>query len=178
MNLYGYAGGDPINNHDPFGLHLVGKIVLRTIKALKTVGRGVDEKALVRAVTDGEDVLVGSQQQASRVARAAGDGARPVGPEAHNLPGGGRGRSHYHPAGRTGGHVFYGIASGLTLSRYAEGRGAFLEGAAAVGDFFNPLGIGKDVMDIYLELRAAEKAAAQTAEKPADDQTQEQKKTP
>ncbi len=115
--------------------------------------KGVDEASAIRAAAEGEDVLAGSQQAASRIARAAGGGQRPVGPEAHRLPGGETGRPHYHPAGRSGGHIFYSVAAGLTLSRYAEGRGAVVEGLAAVGDFFNPLSIANDVIETYEALR-------------------------
>ena len=157
MNLYGFANGDPVNFSDPFGLWPLGKILKLTVAGAKTLMKGADEAAMVRNLAEGEDVIVGSQQAASRIARAAGGGKRPVGPEANKLPGGGQGRPHYHPAGRKGGHVFYSIASGLTLSKYAEGRGTLVEGAAAVGDFFNPLSIAKDAIDIYDMVKPAEK---------------------
>lgn len=148
LNLYGFAAGDPVNFSDPFGLSpikLLGKIVdlVRLGRRSKTVMRNVPEDALVRAVREGEDVRLPTRQAARRVAREAGDGKSPVGPE--RSPGG---DPHYHPHGREGGHVFYGIASALTLEHYAQGSGGLVEGGAKVIDFFNPLSLPKDLMDL------------------------------
>jgi len=44
LNLYGYAGGDPINNHDPFGLELK-PIDARSERALNRLRRSADEAA-------------------------------------------------------------------------------------------------------------------------------------
>lgn len=41
----------------------------------------------------------------------------------------------------------------MTLSHYAEGKGGFLEGAAAVGDLVNPLSVLKDALDIWSTAR-------------------------
>jgi hypothetical protein len=61
---------------------------------------------------------------------------------------------HYHPNPRTGGHVFYSVASALTLSHYVdECTDCVKDDLAAIADFFNPLSLPKDVMDIYYMLR-------------------------
>ena len=113
--------------------------------------KNVPEDRLIDAVKAGDDVIAPSQQAARRVARAAGDGRRPVGPE--RSPGG---RPHYHVSGREGAaHVFYSVAAGLTFSHYAKDASPLVQGAAAVADFFNPLSIANDIIEIAEELKPA-----------------------
>ena len=101
-------------------------------------------------VGDSSGRLAGELTHASGLREPLGKGKPPIGPETHNLPGGSRGRPHYHVNGRVGpSHIFYGVASALTLSHYAEGSSPLVQGAAAVGDFFNPLSLPKDALDIY-----------------------------
>jgi hypothetical protein len=110
--------------------------------------KNLDERALVRAAAENEDIVVtGGRQVASRVARQAGEGRRPVHHDAHRSAGEGA-RPHYHPQGRTG-HVFYSAAAAVTVSNYvAEDASKAVKVGAAVIDFFNPLSIAKDALDI------------------------------
>ena len=117
----------------------------------KTIMKNVPEDRLIDAVRAGDDVIAPSQQAASRIARAAGGGKRPVGPE--RSPGG---RPHYHVNGREGAaHVFYSAAAALTFSHYAKDASPLVQGAAAVADFFNPLSIANDIIEVAEELRPA-----------------------
>jgi len=43
----------------------------------------------------------------------------------------------------------------LTLSHHAEGKGAIVEGLAAIADLFNPASIPKDILDTYRALVGA-----------------------
>jgi len=152
LNLYGFAGGDPINFSDPFGLSPWGKIIKLGVRGFKTLMKRVPEDAMVRAVREGDDVIAGSRQAARRIAREAGEGADPIGPELHRGAGN---RSHYHPAGRSGGHVFYSIAAGLTVSHYVgENAPGIVKAAAAVLDFFNPLGTPNDILQVIDEVKS------------------------
>ena len=143
------------NSRDPFGLFPLGKIIELTVQGFKVIMDVEREDHLVNAVKEGEDVIVGSQSAARRVARAAGDGKSPVGPESHTLPGGEEGMTHYHVNGRsTPSHIFYSAAAAMTLSHYAEGSSPLVRGAAAVGDFFNPLSLPKDLIDAYTDVKS------------------------
>ena len=116
--------------------------------------KNVPEDALVEAVKAGDDVIAPSQQAASRIARAAGDGRRPVGPESNRLPGGQQGRPHYHVAGREGAaHVFFSAAAALTLSHHARDASPLVQKAAAVGDFFNPLSLPNDLIQAAQDIK-------------------------
>lgn len=109
------------------------------------------EDGSVRAVRDGDDVIASSQKRARRIARGAGDGADPIGPERSRGAGN---RPHYHPAGGKGDHVFYSIAAGLTVSHYvSEDATGLIKTGAAVVDFFNPLAIFNDAIEIVEEIK-------------------------
>lgn len=116
--------------------------------------KDVPKEALVRAVPEGDDVIVSSRRAASRVAREAGDGRPPVHDRAHRAAGEGA-RPHYHPHGRQGGHVFYSAASALTVSHYvSENASGVVSTGAAVVDFFNPLSLPKDIIDTYRDVKS------------------------
>jgi hypothetical protein len=79
-------------------------------------------------------------------AHSASDANRPIRNAAHEEGY----MKHYHPKPRTGGHVFYSVAAALTLSHYVEEcTDCVTDELAAVGDFFNPLAIPQDLIDIY-----------------------------
>jgi hypothetical protein len=44
------------------------------------------------------------------------------------------------------------VAAALTAANYAQGSGPVLETAAAIVDFFNPLALGQDIVDIHAML--------------------------
>ena len=149
-NLYGYVLGDPISFQDPQGFSLVGKVINLGIKGFKSLGRGNTDD-LVAAVKSGEDVIAKNRNQAEQIARAAGDGKRPV----HDNPHGPREegyRPHYHPFGREGGHVFYSIAPMLTASYYLQGFGCGAQFVGTVLDIVNPLSLPNDLLELYKEL--------------------------
>ena len=124
------------------------------MRGFKTIAKNVDEDDIVRAVREGDDVIVRDQQTARRVARAAGDGKPPVGPESHRITGGERGRPHYHMNGRSNSsHIFYSAASALTIQHYTKDASPLVQKAAGLADFFNPLSLPKDVLDAVAELK-------------------------
>jgi hypothetical protein len=55
---------------------------------------------------------------------------------------------HYHPNPRTGGHIFYSVAAALTISHYVQCTDCIEAKLATVGDFFNPLSLPQDIIDI------------------------------
>jgi YD repeat-containing protein len=98
----------------------------------------------------GNDLGVGlrtamsSEKLARELALEAGGGMTPIKEFDEQAQ-----RWHYHLGDRSGGHIFYGAAGALTFAYYAKGQGGLAEGAAEVGDFFNPLSLPKDLLDIY-----------------------------
>jgi len=146
------ANGDPVNFSDPFGLNPIGKIVKLGVRGFKKLMGRVPEDALVRNAREFEDVTAPTRQAASRIARQAGDGRTPVHHNAHRSAGEGA-RPHYHPAGSPS-HVFYSFASALTVSHYiGENASGVVKFGAGVLDFFNPLGIIKDAIDITRDVK-------------------------
>jgi uncharacterized protein RhaS with RHS repeats len=152
LNTYGYADANPIGVSDPMGLSPAKLIVMcaRGYKTIKTVGF---EEA-VRLVRQGKNILADSRDQAKKSANAASGGTKPGRDSAHPDPGGsteGR-RPHYHPNPRNGSHVFYSIVAGVTLSNYLKCDDPQQMCTAGVlgevGDFFNPLSIGQDAVDL------------------------------
>ena len=101
-------------------------------------------------VREGEDVTAKSRRLAKDIAQEAGGGRPPIHDEPHGPVTEGY-RPHYHLWDRSGGHVFYSFAAALTFSNYAQGQGPVLEGSAFVLNFFNPLSLPKDLLDIYGE---------------------------
>jgi len=168
VNLYAYAGNNPVAFSDPFGLSPWGKIIKLGVRGFKTLFKRVPEKRLIEAVQEGEDVIAGSRQAARRVARAAGNGADPVGPELHRGAGN---RPHYHAAGRQGGNVFYSVAAALTVSHYvSDDAPTIVKVGAEVLDFFNPLATPQDVIDIIDELKS--ESSADEGEQPDEKETE------
>ncbi|HET9227979.1 MAG TPA: RHS repeat-associated core domain-containing protein, partial [Thermoanaerobaculia bacterium] len=148
-NRYAYVEGGPMTYVDPDGLGKVGfiaKIVRLTFGGgRKTVTRVYSREAAMAAQKKGHDVLMQSRKAAEDLASELSDGKPPI----HEV-GKGKGQyPHYHPADRSGGHIFYNIAAGLTLSHYAEGQGSFLEGLAELGDLVNPLALPQDLIDLF-----------------------------
>ena len=146
-NLYGYVGGNPVNAIDPEGLSPFKLIVL--CKKGYRVIRNLSKREAINEVRKGSDVIASNRSQATQLARAAGSGGRPVRDAAHQpgyMP-------HAHPTPRNGSHVFYNIASGLTVSHYVncgESDTPCIAGVIGqVVDFFNPLGAPKDIIDIF-----------------------------
>jgi RHS repeat-associated protein len=159
LNLYQYVNDNPVMAIDVLGLSGLGKIVKLTLKGLKTTATCVSKEKLIKAVKEGEDVS-GSRALMREVFTEAGDGSAPVFHKAH---GGGKGADakfydHYHlgPEYHGGAHGFIqGFApftAPLTVAYYAKGHGALPEVAAEVIDFFNPLSLPQDIVDIADEI--------------------------
>ena len=144
-DTYSYVGGRPLSYIDPQG-DVIRLITLcgKGYKVVRTVGW----KEAVRMARDGKFQLKGdSRSEMKRLAKAASKGEKPIdhgaGHEPYNNP-------HLHPGPHPGkgGHLFYEVASGLTVAHYFAGCDCALENAAYIIDFFNPLAAGKDVLDI------------------------------
>ena len=128
---------------DPSGLSAfkIIKLCAEGYKVIKDVGF----KQAVQALRRGEDVLAPSTKQARKVANSASDAGSPIRDPAHQADY----MKHYHPNPRTGGHSFYSVAAALTISHYVSCSDCVAEKLAAVGDFFNPLSLPEDAIEIY-----------------------------
>ena len=135
---------------DPDGLSPI-KIITLCVKGYKVV-RNASFRDAVKAARRGEDVLTSSHAEARKIARAASKGKRPIRDPAHR-PDEGQ-MPHYHPKPRNGGHVFYNIAAGLTVSNYVQcPTGDCIQASLAnIADFFNPLAAPQDLIDLYEEV--------------------------
>lgn len=147
MNLYGFVQNSPVDLVDYLGQSFVGKVVVfvvkgsaKGIKAIKEI-RSVEEAAVL--VKEGEDVSMKSEKLAREVALKAGDGGTPI-KEIDKATG----QPHYHPADRCGGHILYSVAEGLTVSYYVKDQNEWAHFFAGVLDFFNPLSVPNDVIEV------------------------------
>jgi len=147
INTYAYALGAPTMYTDADGLSPL-KIIALCAKGYRVIKK-VGLKEAIQATRRGENVLANSHAEAKQIARAAGRGKRPIRDPAHKPEEGQM--PHYHPNPRNGSHVFYSIAAAVTASNYlqCEDNNLCVEGALGqVIDFFNPLAVGQDVIDI------------------------------
>lgn len=147
LSTYTYVDNDPIGTIDPGGLSAIKliKLCAKGYKVIKTVGF----KDAVKAARRGEDVLASSHSEAKEIARAASEGKRPIRDPAHKPEEGQQ--PHYHPTPRNGSHVLYNVAAGMTVSNYAQCEDCTVAKLAGVIDFFNPLALPQDLIDIYNE---------------------------
>jgi RHS repeat-associated protein len=160
LNLYAYCNGDPINNIDPLGTSIVGKVIVQGLKyGRKIFGKKLSLKEAGDALKDGEDILASNRGQAQKIAQAGSEpGKAPIYEVDKST-----GKPHYHPNPRTGGHVVWGIselgsaASYFTVSHYAnELNGAGYSSSFSSGvqdyayavDLVNPLSVFQDITDI------------------------------
>ena len=148
VNLYGFVANYPVNAIDKLGQSIVGKVVVfvatgttKGFKTIKTVERMEDAAKLLG---EGEDIVFKSESAAREAAKLACNGATPI--KEFDVA---SQSWHYHLASRGGGHALFSAVAVVTLSYHANGQGAVVETAAAVGDLVNPLSVGQDVLDIY-----------------------------
>jgi RHS repeat-associated protein len=144
-NLYRYVQNTPVNMIDPDGRGAVGFF----IRALKGGWRAVTPGRARKAIAAGDDVLTkgcGKSGAAKKLAKDTfGDKTVRHDPRAPGQ------KPHYQHKNGGRGHIFYGIASGLTLEYWAkpESKDPYAAKIGCAVDFFNPLSIGKDVMDLF-----------------------------
>lgn len=148
LNLYAYAGNNPVNYVDYLGLSFVGKVVVFVVKGTtkgeKVISKVDNMQDAIRLQQEGEEIVMSSEKLARELAREAGGGATPIKEFDQAAQ-----RWHYHPADRSGGHILYGVAGALTLAHYAKGKGKAVECVGTAADLFNPLSLGQDLLDIY-----------------------------
>ena len=146
-NTYGYALGDPLSYVDRDGLSPY-KIIVLCERGYKVI-RNVNFKEAVRALRRGQNGLSNTEQKSKQVARAASRGAgKPIKDTAHKdgyMP-------HYHMFDRSGGHSFYSIASAVSLAHYKSCDKCISGYVLEAADFFNPLTLPKDLMDLANDL--------------------------
>ncbi|MBI3560972.1 MAG: hypothetical protein HY080_04565 [Gammaproteobacteria bacterium] len=107
-------------------------------------------KEAVKLSKEGEDILASSHREAREIAKAASEGKkRPTRDPAHRQNEGQQ--PHYHPNPRTGSHIFYSMATAVTVAGHIDCDDCIDSYLAEVVDFFNPLAIPKDVIDIVDE---------------------------
>ena len=112
INFYSYVANGPINNTDPSGLSIAGKLVKKLpIRGKTILGKGVDRAEAADVVRNGGGLMAKNRKNAEEISRAADpEGRRPVHDGAH--PDAGEGAlPHYHPFGRRGDQVFYSVAT-------------------------------------------------------------------
>ena len=143
-STYAYALSSPLAFLDPQGLS-VFKIIVLCKDGYKVI-RKIGFKEAVRRARKGEDVLASSKRSAKQVADAASGGAKKSVKDAPHKPGQ---SPHYHPNPRTGSHVLYSMASSLTFSNYSPCEDCITAKLTAIGDFFNPLSLPKDAIDLF-----------------------------
>jgi hypothetical protein len=144
--------GSPLTYIDPDG-EAPTKAIVYFVKGVNGIYRAVKRSAAVRAASRRAHAVKvtghGASKEARRVAAEANPSSRIVRHDPHRpgeLP-------HYQPSTGGKGHVGYVIrdlASGLTVAHYLSGQGSVAEFLGQVVDFFNPLSIGQDMVDLYL----------------------------
>ena len=153
INTYAYADNSPFAISDPDGLSPI-KLIKLCAKGYKTI-RAVGFNEAVRIAKRGIGDLKTTRDQAKKIAQASSQGKKPIRDPLHPERGTGNteGRMpHYHPNPRSGSHIFYSIASALTLANYSSCQECTEETLLSVLDFFNPLSAPKDIIDIIEEL--------------------------
>ena len=152
LSLYPYANNAPTKFTDPTGLAPT-KAVVWLVKICKTGIQKIRPVSYEEAVTlakKGED-LQASRDMAKKIGNAASKGRGAIKDPVHpdRVTGSTEGRRpHYHANPRNGGHIFYGIAAAATVAGHVDCEDCTMAYIAEAVDFFNPLSLPKDLMDL------------------------------
>ncbi|HEY6138887.1 MAG TPA: hypothetical protein VI670_14090 [Thermoanaerobaculia bacterium] len=135
---------------DPDGLgklRFIAKVVeLIEGRGFRVIGKFMNREAAKAAFHEGEDLLMANRKAASELATELGEGRPPI----HELHQGEGQYPHYHPAGRGGGHIFYDILAGATITNHLPSNTAPCERLdAEIIDFLNPASLGQDLLVLW-----------------------------
>jgi RHS repeat-associated protein len=151
-NTYEYVNGNPMAVGDPTG-EAPTKIAIWLVKICKTGIkriRRVRYEEAVRLAKQGEN-LDSTRDMSKKISKAGSNGKGAIKDPVHPEPGTGStdGRQpHYHANPRNGGHIFYNIATGLTIAGQVECDDCWYSYLAEGVDLFNPASLPKDIMDL------------------------------
>ncbi|MCZ8249497.1 CARDB domain-containing protein, partial [Microcystis sp. LE19-195.1E] len=161
LNLYHYVFNEPLTNIDIDGLAptKIFKVLIRVGEKLVDSGKRLTKKqaeqAIERARKNGTDrdlfIEAPGRKDAKKLARDAGDGKKPIHDPPHPSAGP-EARPHYHTNDRSGGHVLYSFTGPLTLPYWAneiDPDNEWLQTGAEILDFFNPLSLPQDLLDLW-----------------------------
>jgi RHS repeat-associated protein len=152
INTFGYVEGNPLSLVDREGLAPT-KGLIWLVKICKTgikKVRPVSPEEAVKLAKQGKD-LESNRSTIKKIANAASEGKKPIKDPVHpdRTTGSTEGRKpHYHPNPRNGSHLFYSMATALTVAGQVDCDDCTLGYIAEGLDFFNPLSLPKDLMDL------------------------------
>jgi len=154
LNTFAYVDGNSLSDVDPRGLSAAKGLIwlVRICKTGIQKIRPVSYEEAVYLAGKGKNLdTAGQRDLAKKIGEAAskGRGAIKDPPHPNRATGSTEGRRpHYHVNPRNGGHIFYGIATALTVRGLVDCEDCALGYLAEGVDLFNPLSLPKDLMDL------------------------------